>query len=110
MMLQTSDNYLRTLVYLHDLITKLKIMFTYFKVMHQLLKSLLDQSDLEKIILIGDPDQGSSNEAGNAFEDIICGLQERRMTIEMKNNHRSTDYLWTSAKRIINGRMPSFDR
>ena len=76
-----------------------------------LLKTLLNNSKLRKIVLLGDHLQLPSVEPGNFMEDLYMALKPTGLSIDLTNNHRSEGHLiFENAQRISNQQLPIFDK
>lgn len=75
-----------------------------------LLNILIENSSLQKVILLGDIRQLPSIEAGNFLTDVFSFFRERGLGIELKTNHRAeSDLIVRNATRISNQRLPYCD-
>ncbi|KAJ8025968.1 DNA helicase B [Holothuria leucospilota] len=78
----------------------------------RLLKILLDETSLCKLVLIGDIRQLPSIEPGNFFEDIFQVASQYSLGVDLKTNHRvdaGGKSIVKNAKRISLKKMPKFD-
>ena len=75
-----------------------------------LLKILLENTPLEKIVLLGDIGQLPSIEPGNFLSDVFASFGERGLSMELRTNHRSeSDLIISNATRISRRQLPVFD-
>ncbi|KAK3603553.1 hypothetical protein CHS0354_027977 [Potamilus streckersoni] len=76
-----------------------------------LLDILLNNSQLQKIILLGDIRQLPSIEPGNFLADVFDVLLTIGSAIELKTNHRAeSELIIDNATKISNRQKPTFDR
>ncbi|KAL3884222.1 hypothetical protein ACJMK2_030440 [Sinanodonta woodiana] len=76
-----------------------------------LLDILLNNSQLQKIILLGDVRQLPSIEPGNFLADVFDVLLKIGCATELKTNHRAeSELIIENATKISNRQKPTFDR
>eukprot|EP00079_Xenopus_tropicalis_P023174 XP_012815359.1 PREDICTED: DNA helicase B isoform X3 [Xenopus tropicalis] len=74
------------------------------------LKFLCNNSDLAKLIILGDVRQLPSIEPGNLLADIFTSLGNKKWVIELRTNHRAESQLIVdNATRISQQKYPEFD-
>ncbi|OCT88898.1 DNA helicase B [Xenopus laevis] len=74
------------------------------------LKLLCNNSDLAKLIILGDVRQLPSIEPGNLLADIFTSLAAKKWVIELRTNHRAESQLIVdNATRISQQIYPEFD-
>lgn len=75
-----------------------------------LLKILLENTPLEKIVLLGDIRQLPSIEPGNFLSDVFTTFRERGFSVELRTNHRSeSELIVSNATRISQRQLPVID-
>ena len=75
-----------------------------------LLRIMVRETDICKIILLGDVNQLPSIEPGNVLRDFFRALQPAGFAIELKTNHRSEGtIIFNNAEKISKGLPPILD-
>ena len=76
-----------------------------------LMKCLVEGTELQKVVLLGDHLQLPSVGPGNLMEDLYTAMNPMELVVNLRTSHRSEGSLiFENATKISQKQMPTFDK